>query len=226
VILESPLSEAEIGELDAFLTSEAISDECMDIATLDGFLTALAIGPQLVAPSVWLPVVWGGTSEPIYESEEQAERIIGLMLRRMNTISGMFGENSAEFDPLLYERDVNGEQLWLVDDWCVGFLRAMELGAEAWDPLVDDKTNRLLLVPILTLGTQEGLDQIDMAADPESEYAAAVEMLYLSVEAIYIYWRLPVKNRIATQVWQKPGRNDPCPCGSGRKFKKCCAPAS
>lgn len=20
----------------------------------------------------------------------------------------------------------------------------------------------------------------------------------------------------------KPGRNDPCPCGSGRKFKKCC----
>jgi hypothetical protein len=21
---------------------------------------------------------------------------------------------------------------------------------------------------------------------------------------------------------QKPGRNDPCPCGSGRKYKKCC----
>lgn len=21
----------------------------------------------------------------------------------------------------------------------------------------------------------------------------------------------------------KAGRNDPCPCGSGRKFKKCCA---
>ncbi|MGH2613122.1 MAG: SEC-C metal-binding domain-containing protein [Rhabdochlamydiaceae bacterium] len=20
----------------------------------------------------------------------------------------------------------------------------------------------------------------------------------------------------------KPGRNDPCPCGSGKKFKKCC----
>jgi uncharacterized protein YecA (UPF0149 family) len=23
----------------------------------------------------------------------------------------------------------------------------------------------------------------------------------------------------------KPGRNDPCPCGSGIKYKKCCAPA-
>ncbi len=20
----------------------------------------------------------------------------------------------------------------------------------------------------------------------------------------------------------KPGRNDPCPCGSGKKYKKCC----
>lgn len=23
-------------------------------------------------------------------------------------------------------------------------------------------------------------------------------------------------------VEKKPGRNDPCPCGSGKKFKKCC----
>ncbi|MDR3378349.1 MAG: SEC-C metal-binding domain-containing protein, partial [Verrucomicrobiae bacterium] len=21
---------------------------------------------------------------------------------------------------------------------------------------------------------------------------------------------------------RKPGRNDPCPCGSGKKYKKCC----
>ncbi len=21
----------------------------------------------------------------------------------------------------------------------------------------------------------------------------------------------------------EPGRNDPCPCGSGKKYKKCCA---
>ena len=28
------------------------------------------------------------------------------------------------------------------------------------------------------------------------------------------------------QTVLKVGRNDPCPCGSGRKFKKCCAQAS
>ncbi|MBI5723652.1 MAG: SEC-C domain-containing protein [Planctomycetes bacterium] len=24
------------------------------------------------------------------------------------------------------------------------------------------------------------------------------------------------------QAQQSPGRNDPCPCGSGKKYKKCC----
>lgn len=24
------------------------------------------------------------------------------------------------------------------------------------------------------------------------------------------------------KVAKEPGRNDPCPCGSGKKFKKCC----
>jgi SWIM/SEC-C metal-binding protein len=32
-----------------------------------------------------------------------------------------------------------------------------------------------------------------------------------------------LQNPVATiKVEQKAGRNDPCPCGSGKKFKKCC----
>jgi yecA family protein len=57
VIPNSPLSNEEIRELDAFLMSDATPDECMDVVTLDGFLSALAIGPELVPPSVWLPLV-------------------------------------------------------------------------------------------------------------------------------------------------------------------------
>jgi yecA family protein len=70
-----------------------------------------------VAPSVWLPVAWGGTSEPVFESKEQAERMIGLLLRRMKTISRIFGESSSGFEPLLYEREVQDTRLWLTGDW-------------------------------------------------------------------------------------------------------------
>ena len=31
----------------------------------------------------------------------------------------------------------------------------------------------------------------------------------------------PVKKKPVRKA-QKPGRNDPCPCGSGKKFKQCC----
>ena len=32
-----------------------------------------------------------------------------------------------------------------------------------------------------------------------------------------------LQNPVATvKVERKAGRNDPCPCGSGKKFKKCC----
>jgi len=29
---------------------------------------------------------------------------------------------------------------------------------------------------------------------------------------------------LSSRPFKSPGRNDPCPCGSGRKFKKCCLP--
>jgi len=35
------------------------------------------------------------------------------------------------------------------------------------------------------------------------------------------FWRY-VDGDALFRRWQ-PGRNDPCPCGSGKKFKKCCA---
>ena len=31
-----------------------------------------------------------------------------------------------------------------------------------------------------------------------------------------------VKNKTVVNKEKKVGRNDPCPCGSGKKYKKCC----
>ena len=33
------------------------------------------------------------------------------------------------------------------------------------------------------------------------------------------------QQRQPISVEEKTGRNDPCPCGSGKKFKKCCGKA-
>jgi len=32
----------------------------------------------------------------------------------------------------------------------------------------------------------------------------------------------PTEKQMSRKPYPKVGRNDPCPCGSGKKFKKCC----
>src|SRR5215471_1493164 len=54
--------------LDAFLSSDQSPPDSMMLSDLDGFLTAIAIGPELVMPSEWLPVIWGD-DEPVFTDE-------------------------------------------------------------------------------------------------------------------------------------------------------------
>jgi Uncharacterised protein family (UPF0149) len=41
-----PLTETEIGQLDDFLISDSVPEEAMDLSMMDGFITALASGPN------------------------------------------------------------------------------------------------------------------------------------------------------------------------------------
>lgn len=38
----------------------------------------------------------------------------------------------------------------------------------------------------------------------------------------YVGWKGRIMRVAPVVSLPKVGRNDPCPCGSGRKFKKCC----
>ena len=105
--VSKPLSDVEINDLAEFLISDVIPEECMDISTLDGFLTGLVIGPDSIPPSRWLPVVWGETEqdEMAWESREKIERIMGLIMRLYNSIAQAFQVDPPDFSPLLPVRD-------------------------------------------------------------------------------------------------------------------------
>ena len=72
-------------------------------------------------------------------------------------------------------------------------------------------------------GTEENSEKLDELS--EEEYIASIESIQPAALRLYNYWvenpqqpeaKKPVVN--GTKV----GRNDPCPCGSGKKFKSCC----
>ena len=98
--------------------------------------------------------------------------------------------------------------------------------------LLVDPEHHALLRPIVTLGTEEGWRLLEADSDPDGAEQAAFDALESSVIAISRYWRKQWRERSAAlrQAAIRPralrvGRNDPCPCGSGRKFKRCCADA-
>src|SRR5258706_10821710 len=121
--------ESDIEALDAFLLSDQAPDDCMMVSDLDGFLTGLAIGPELIMPSEWLPVVWGG-EEPVFDDTAQAQTVLGAIMRRYNEILEQVGHGLIE--PVFMETPA-GEVV--AADWAEGFMRAVSMRPGAWDTL-------------------------------------------------------------------------------------------
>jgi uncharacterized protein len=228
--LDAQLYDQEIDELDIFLESEARPHKCMSYNRARRLSHRVAIGPGVPLPSRWMPVIWGGQSDPVVESTEEAHRIVGLIMRRMNMVGAMLGKTPPAFEPILYEGELEGGGTIVVaHDWCAGFLAGVELAYDDWQPLLSNQTDSAFLVPFVKLGTDEGRDEINAAEDPRAEYDKFVDLLTPCVVALDGYWKQRSRESSVARReafdrprWLRPGRNDACPCGSGSKFKKCC----
>ncbi|MBI5121896.1 MAG: UPF0149 family protein [Rhodospirillales bacterium] len=151
--------EFDIDELDDFLMSDEAPEESMLISDLDGFLTGIVIGPELIMPSEWLPVVWGGVS-PAFESEDEAGRILGLIMGRYNEIIHCLAEAPEELAPIFLE---TAKGTLLAADWAEGFMQAVQLRPLAWKELYEDEDACLLMAPILAW---LAVDEDDAALEP------------------------------------------------------------
>jgi uncharacterized protein len=226
---EIPLDRVDLEALDRFLMSDRAPPESMMLSDLDGFLAGIAVGPELVMPSEWLPLVFGGDA-PEFADEVEAKTILGAIMGRYNEILRQVADD--DLDPVFWA-DRDGTLIAL--DWAEGFLQAIMLRADAWGRLLQSKRDGHLLVPILALcGDENGGSLLGIPPDEEDRLMQeAAEFIPACVTAIAAYWRekgptqvsMPLTARPPSpsgQATSKIGRNDPCPCGSGKKFKKCC----
>ena len=211
--------ESDLEALDEFLMSDQAPDECMMLCDLDGFLTGLAIGPEFIAPSEWLPLVWGGGVEPVFADALQAQSIIGTIMRRYNDILEQAADDA--FAPIFMEGP-GGEVI--ASDWAEGFAQAITLRPEAWDRLFKSEQHVHVLVPILALCcSEDGESILDLPEGAEQRFfEEADELIPACLLEIAEYWRAARSAPQRRPGARKPGRNDPCLCGSGKKFKKCC----
>ncbi|MDY7578193.1 UPF0149 family protein [Herbaspirillum sp. RTI4] len=223
--LDQPLSDEEFEELDDFLLSDRCAHDSMTMDTLHGFLTALAIGPQEVLMAEWLPQVWSNDSPtpPQFASEKEAERLTGLIARFMNEIAITLEVAPKEYEPLFCEREWEGKSLLDGEAWSAGFWEGMQLRWPQWQAIFDSPLAPLMR-PIYLLGADELEEEELLLIDtPIKSDKLAVEV-ESAIPHIYRFWQPLRKSAVETVQRDQPkiGRNDVCPCGSGKKFKKCC----
>lgn len=232
--LHQPLSDEEIEELDLILMNQPDDIDSMSVSMLDGFLTAVVSGPNSIMPSIWMPWVWDfeqGKNKPSFNTEHAAKRFYELVFRQMNSISADLMETPEHFEPLLLENLNHGDPVTIIDDWCMGFMKGLALDIEGWMPLTAEHTDWFTVLRLY--GTEDGWDVLSGYPADLDQHRSYVDRLPEDVRKIHRYWlerrtaqassSMPL-NAVKQSPYiasEKIGRNDPCPCGSGKKFKLC-----
>ena len=221
-----PLTQTELDHLSAVL--ERFGDErSMNLEQLDGFLTALICGPELAPPSKYLSKICG--DQAVFEDPSSAQVFMSLLMRHWNAIADTLHSGEV-YLPLLLE-DESG--ITHGNDWANGFLRGMEFGKEDWIFLFEDEDHGGSLVAIFALANEHNPDpKMRPYKDPIStdlretlivRAAAGTMQIYRYFKAHRFLNEDPLGNMPSiVRTMPKIGRNDPCPCGSGKKFKQCC----
>jgi uncharacterized protein len=226
---DGPLSDAELEELDQFLL-DLEADESMTLDTMDGFMHALAIGPETVMPSRWLPKVWGqpdGAMMPPGLDMDEINHVLGLVMRHFNNIVWGFEQSPPVTMPCWHMMHYDGTREFEdAEMWAYGFTEGVKLSQAAWQPLMRHPDGQRWYRPIGLLGADDfSPDQDALTRTPEQRerLAHGIEDSLLKIHAFWLPLRHAVAEREhAQRMSTKVGRNEPCPCGSGKKFKKCC----
>ena len=113
---------------------------------LDGYLTAIVIGPRSIPPDEWFVDLLGEHGHIAMASGATLAAITAIA-GRFNAISEGLSNAPKQHAPIFEKAD---DGTVLPQPWCMGFLAAMQLCFEAWRPLRDlNRIEHGLLLPIL-----------------------------------------------------------------------------
>lgn len=219
--------------IEALYVKHPDGEDAPSISYVDGALAGLLLAPQPIPPEEWLPRLGAGP-EVAFADPADRDRLARLLQARQSEIAAELLEGGGVFAPV-YETTDEGDDIWQF--WLLGLSAALTLDREHWEAMIasDDEDVSAAAMGLMSLvatlpgfrgalSEQEDRDLSDLG----DLTAAAPELLPYFAEVLYRR-RHGLERVVMTDdflpapaVSSKIGRNDPCPCGSGRKYKKCC----
>lgn len=190
------------------------------------------------------------SSQPFepFADEAQYQRFGHLWLRRMLEVATALSadvdslHDEAAYFPLI--QDLRAEVAALAPEeraqyaglklpalgqiWAIGFMFVVESWPHEWEipptlppDAIQQMDEAMQAIMALTEADPEPADTTaaqDAAQQREVELGEALWAVY----DLYALWRQIGPRVESVRRASTPGRNDPCPCGSGKKYKKCC----
>ena len=213
-----------------------------------GLLSALIVTPQMPPPSAVMNIVWDTRRAdrekmPIWDGMEEPQLFSEAVMAFYNEIVTDF--DNGEYCPPLLEVEVEEEldddefeemegPFYSLESWADGLADAAEYlkkvqglndFTEGLDSVVEELAMEVLKHPYMDEAQAEVscFNAVDFLTAARNEQQGNPPMPYVSPTAeIFSPYDLPPTEQVVRES-PKIGRNDPCPCGSGTKFKKCCA---
>jgi uncharacterized protein len=234
---ENTFTEAQVARLAQFLRAPQRPEGTMTYCELAGFLYAVSCAPETIRPSEWLPLVFN-EGEAGFETPDEAQEILPAILLLYNEVNRVVAEFCPELPPgcaILPDPMANLDPEAPLSRWARGFGGGYDWLQETWGR-APKELDEVLGVDMMVLSffasrrlAERYLIEWKAKATLEELAATVVDAFPEAVSSFARIGRTLFKAGLESQHQArepvrrvKIGRNEPCPCGSGKKYKVCC----
>jgi uncharacterized protein len=186
---------------------------------MDGYLTGLLVTPHLDS-SDWVMGLW--REPPASNDPARIEQALRQALAHRRKIEASFAKGWPGFMPAYCEPGQRADHD-MVRIWVKGFWTAMKLAPSYWSAIAEDhRTATFVALLAGFMEVSEPFEERDDAEEIRDQHAALLPRALVGMRKLALM-RDDRKATLKGMETGKAGRNDPCPCGSGKKYKRCCA---
>ena len=177
----------DLDKLRDYLSSETSPPDSMGLSDLDGFLTGILCSPDLIMPSTWMPLVWGGPDPDVKNIDKHMWAMQEIM-KRYNEIAAALNAEPPYLEPVFWQAP---EGHVIAMDWCEGFMDAFSLQRDAWHELLRTEEGRNLLFPIIAHCFDEKGQSLVGAKEEDMDALldTAVKQIPEAVPKIFAFWQ-------------------------------------
>lgn len=240
-----PLSSADTTALKDFLDSPNRPEGTLRFHELQGFLFTIASSPETVPPSEWMPMI-SSDEDLNFENENEAQLYLSRIMALHNEVnSAVLERSNALPSGCKFKTDIFanfGEQT-SISQWSRGFMIGHDWLADVWEENLPESLDEECGANVMVLSffssqqlAEEYFAEVDDSESGEpgksfKQFAETIRELFPAGLPAYAHLGRTIFEVLMQDAANgdqaarstKVGRNDPCPCGSGRKYKKCCA---